>query len=241
MSNRISQATSDKVNAQRQALKTPRAAAVAGIVFAVLFTTAISLMRLAVSDQLSAATTLADVQQNSAMLSLALTLLPFAGISFLWFVGVVRDHLGEYEDKFFSSIFFGSGLLFLAMIFVTGAVVGAVIMVYPLTVNTLGQSDVILFGRALVYSLLNVYVVRMAGVFMFSVGTIWVRTRVMPRAFVLLTYLLALVLLFGLGVSSWLLLVFPVWVFGVSVYILFKSWRGEQQQANELLGAAPDA
>jgi hypothetical protein len=43
----------------------------------------------------------------------ARTLMPFAGISFLWFIGVVRDGLGRYEDKFFSSAFICSGVLFL--------------------------------------------------------------------------------------------------------------------------------
>ena len=49
-------------------------------------------------------------------------LMPFAGIAFLWFIGVVRDGFGRYEDKFFSSVFMGSGLLFLAMTFVSSAV-----------------------------------------------------------------------------------------------------------------------
>ena len=52
-------------------------------------------------------------------------LMPFAGIAFLWFIGVVRDGFGRFEDKFFSSVFIGSGLLFLAMMFVASAVVGA--------------------------------------------------------------------------------------------------------------------
>ena len=49
-------------------------------------------------------------------------LMPFAGIAFLWFIGVVRDGFGSFEDKFFSTVFIGSGLLFLAMMFVSSAV-----------------------------------------------------------------------------------------------------------------------
>ena len=37
-------------------------------------------------------------------------LMPFAGIAFLWFIGVVRDGFGRYEDKFFASVFLGSGI-----------------------------------------------------------------------------------------------------------------------------------
>ena len=48
-------------------------------------------------------------------------LVPFAGIAFLWFIGVVREQLGNVEDRLFSTVFLGSGLLFLAMLFI-GAV-----------------------------------------------------------------------------------------------------------------------
>ena len=59
---------------------------------------------------------------GSPRLRLAALLMPFAGISFLWFIGVVRDGLGRYEDRFFASVFLGSGLLFLAMLFASSAV-----------------------------------------------------------------------------------------------------------------------
>ena len=55
------------------------------------------------------------------LVAIALNLLPFAGIAFLWFIGVVRDRLGEGEDRFFATVFLGSGLLFVAMLFVSGA------------------------------------------------------------------------------------------------------------------------
>jgi hypothetical protein len=29
---------------------------------------------------------------------------PFAGIAFLWFIGVLRDRLGEFEDRFFATV-----------------------------------------------------------------------------------------------------------------------------------------
>jgi len=91
----------------RRALKTPRAAAIAGILFAVLYSTSWILIRLSIpSDALEASDWL---QQQAGNLSLAMSLIPFAGISFLWFMGVVRDRLGHQEDQFFSTLFFGSG------------------------------------------------------------------------------------------------------------------------------------
>jgi hypothetical protein len=75
----------------------------------------------------------------------------------------------------------------------------------------------------------------MAGVFMISLGTISVRTRIMPRLLTFLTYALALVLLFSIGLSLWITLIFPSWVFIVSVYILALNLRsqGEGAQADQ--------
>ena len=58
--------------------------------------------------------------------------MPFAGIAYLWFIGVVRDKLGDFEDRFFSSVFFGSSLLFLAMVFVSMAIVFGILTTYTM-------------------------------------------------------------------------------------------------------------
>ena len=221
----------------RQALKTPRAAAVAGIIFAVLFTTSIVLIRLAIPEELSGTNTAARLQGNTSAVTLALTLVPFAGIAFLWFMGVVRSRLGTLEDQFFSTVFFGSGLLFLAMMFASAAVAGGILTSYAIAADTLIKSDVILFGRAIMYTIMKVYAIRMAGVFMISLGTIWIRTRVMPRLFVFLTYALALLLLVSSDLTSWLILVFPTWVFVISMFILVVSLRGEQAEAEGVIGS----
>jgi len=221
----------------RQALKTPRAAAVAGIIFSVLFTASIVLIRLALPEELSGTNTSAWLQGNTATVSLALTLVPFAGIAFLWFMGVVRDRLGTLEDQFFSTVFFGSGLLFLAMMFASAAIAGGILASYAISADTLTKSGVIIVGRAIMYTITNVYAIRMAGVFMISLGTIWMRTRVMPRLFVFLTYAVALLLLVSSDFTSWLILVFPAWVFVISIFILIVSLRGEQAEAEGVIGS----
>jgi hypothetical protein len=221
----------------RQALKTPRAAAVAGIIFAVLMTTSMVLIRLAIPEELSSTNTAAWLQGNSTTITLALTLVPFAGIAFLWFIGVVRDRLGKSEDQFFSTVFFGSGLLFLAMIFASAAIAGGILESYAIAADTLTKSGVIIFGRAIMYTITNVYAVRMAAVFMISLGTIWVRTRLMPRVFVVLTYALALLLLVSSNLTLWLILIFPAWVFVISVFILVVSLRGGQAEAEGVVGS----
>ena len=94
-----------QVTLTRQAIRTPRAAAVAGIIFSVLFTTSMLLIRLALPEDLRGTNIAAWLQGNTTTISLALTLEPFSGIAFLWFVGVVRSRLGTMEDQFFSTVF----------------------------------------------------------------------------------------------------------------------------------------
>ena len=53
---------------------------------------------------------LTDSSRRTAV-AVALNLVPYAGIAFLWFLGVVRDRIGQREDRFFASVFLGSGLL----------------------------------------------------------------------------------------------------------------------------------
>ena len=226
-----------RVTLTRQALKTPRAAAVAGIIFAVLITISLVLIRLAIPEELSGTNTAAWLQGNTTTLTLALTLVPFAGIAFLWFIGVVRDRMGALEDQFFSTVFFGSGLLFLAMMFATAAIAGGILASYALSPDTFTKSGVLVFGRAVMYTITKVYAVRMAGVFMIALATIWIRTRVMPRVFVFLTYALALLLLVSSDFSSWLILVFPAWVFVISMFILVVSLRGGRAEAEGMVGS----
>ena len=124
-------------------------------------------------------------------IKVAAILMPFAGIAFLWFIGVVRDGFGRYEDKFFSTVFIGSGLLFLAMMFVTMAV-GAGLVTSNAVVDSAAHAEVATFGQMVLLALTKTYALRMAAVFMISLATIWLKTGLMPRWLVVVTYLVAL-------------------------------------------------
>jgi hypothetical protein len=206
-----------------QKLKTPRAAALAGILFAVLFSGSVVLIRLSIPA--NPADGGVWLRERAGTVTFALGLLPFAGIAFLWFIGVVRDRLGQLEDQFFSTVFFGSGLLFLAMTFASAALVGGTLAAYAADSNRMIDSGVYTFARTVIYRITNIYGIKMAGVFMISLGTIWVRTRVMPRWLAFLTYALALGLLVSISSSLWMTLIFPGWVCVVSLYILMSTLR----------------
>jgi hypothetical protein len=153
---------------------------------------------------------------------------------------VVRAHLGKLEDQFFSSVMFGSGLLFVAMTFVATAIAGGIMAGYAVAADQLTASGVLIFGRALMYTIMNVYAIRMAGVFMISLGTIWFQSQAVPRPFVFITYALALLLLVTISFSLWMILIFPAWVFVISVYILRETWRGEEAEAESIVGAGDE-
>jgi hypothetical protein len=207
----------------RRQLKTPRAAAIAGIIFALLMGTEQVLIRLSIPTDPS--DTGAWLVGQAHTISLALSLTPFAGIAFLWFIGVVRDRFGHLEDRFFSTVFIGSGLLYLGLTFVSAAVAGGLLADPALSSGKLVGNSAYTFGRLVVYQINNIYALRMSGVFMISLATIWLRTRTLPHFLVFGTYALALVLLLGINVSAWFTLIFPAWVLMISVYILIGNLR----------------
>ena len=191
---------------------------------------ALVLIRISIPADLTADNA-AWLETNLRMVSLALNLVPFAGIAFLWFIGVIRDRLDEQEDRLFATVFLGSGLLFLALTFVGAALAGGLLSSYVIKQNVLIESGVFTYGRAVIYEIINIYAIRMAGVFMISLGTIWLRTGLMHRGWAFVTYALALVLLLSIGYSLWVPLIFPGWVLAVSVYILILNFRRQRQEA----------
>ena len=225
---------SEESGLKDQNLKTPRAAAIAGILFSVLFTTSHLLIRSSIpADPLGSAV---DIVNQSKAISVALDLAPFAGIAFLWFVGVVRDRLGKLEDRFFATVFLGSGLLFVAMFFVSAALAGGLLLVLSNGTEDLIRSGAYALGRAEIYQITNVYATKMAGVFMISVSTVFLRTRIVPRWISFLGYGLAVWLL--LSARDWSPIVFPLWVFLISVCFLIENFR-DKSDVGQILNNNP--
>jgi hypothetical protein len=202
---------------------------VAGVLFALLFGATLILIRVKMPEGVSNSAEWLDSQKGG--ISAATKLMPFAGITFLWFIGVVRDNLGRYEDRFFASVLLGSGLLFLAMMFVSTAVAGALVATDAGITDPAAHVVVIAFGKMIVVSAAKTYAIRMAAVFMISLATIWLKTGLMPRWLVAVSYLVALGLLIAGDVSMWLTLAFPAWVLVVSALILLRAGYIDEQRA----------
>jgi hypothetical protein len=208
-------------------LKAPRAAAIAGIVFSVLMISGLLVVRLSVrANPLEPGTWL---KTNSGIVALTLYLVPFAGIAFLWFVGVLRDRLGELEDRFFATVFFGSGLLFLAMLFASAGVAGGIIVAYRVRPAALLDSTTYTFARDVAYEIMNLYAVKMAAVFMVSTSTLAIRTGFIARWIAFLGYAFAIFLLLSGRYVAWIIMGFPLWVLLVSIDILIDNIRRPSQ------------
>jgi hypothetical protein len=201
----------------RAQLRTPKAAAFAGLFFSVLLITVFWLLRSSLP---------ADPQEpgswlhtSSGRVKLALNLVPFAGIAFLWLIGVLRDRLGQLGDCLFATVFFGSGLLFLGMLFAASAIVGGILIAFAARPQELIGSATFHFARAAAYAMINVYMVKMACVFMISTSTTAIYTGLLPRWLAFLGASLAVLLLFGSYYIPWSFVVFPFWVFLISIWL----------------------
>lgn len=155
-------------------------------------------------------------------LKLALLLLPFGGILFLWFMGAMRDSIGRYEDKFFATVYLGSGFLYVASLYVYGATATG----FQLALDKAGtippSTDFFHYGRYLTEALLAEYAPRMAGVFVLTTTTIGTRLRIMPRWLTLLGYPTGVILLFLASPLPWTELIFPLWVLTVGCFLLTR-------------------
>jgi hypothetical protein len=213
----------------RQEVRSPRAAAFAGIAYAILMSVGMLLTyNLALTDPVSL--TPEWLQDVSDTARLVIAIVPFAGIAFLWFTGVVRDQLSYQEGRFFATLFFGSGIIQIVLLFIWSAIFGAIIGTRTLVASGMASGEVHIFGFVLMNELIGNYALRMSGIYMTAIGALWVRTGTMPRWLIVITYVLAFGFLFAADRFREARFMFPGWVFLVSVYILILNIRRKKDQ-----------
>lgn len=208
----------------------PRVIAVSGMIFSALFLISLAILRYAVpADPTDPGAWLADSKSRN-WVSLALNLFPFTGIAFLWFMGVLRNRIGELEDRFFATVFLGSGLLFVAMLFTCGAVSQGLLGVFGAEGHLPGESETYAMGRRMAYALLTTFGLKMAAVFMFVTSMIGFRTAVLSRWVTFVGFAFALVFLLAVTDVPWIALLFPCWVMLVSIWILIEDSRAQRDR-----------
>jgi hypothetical protein len=212
-------------NNSPKGLSPPRAAAVAGVLFALLMGTTLVVVHLAVpANDADSGAWMADPYKRGAV-RFASQLAPFAGIAFLWFIGVVRNRLGALEDRFFASVFLGSGLLFVASLYASAAF--SEVLVESMVSGHINpaNADSYYLVRQLARAFLNVFGIKMAGVFIMSTSVIVLRTGILPRWLAFSGFVCAAVLLLIITRWPWIALLFPLWMLLTSTCILVAEFR----------------
>ncbi len=213
-------------------LRAPWAAGIAGILFSILFTAALLLLRsqsrLGESDEQVRAWFASG--EDLAMVIGGLYLVPFAGIAFLWFIAVVRDQIGEREDRFFATVFFGSGVLFVALMFASSAAASSIVVGERFLGLDPPSAEIVRAMRSLSYTLLFAFATRAAALFLLSTATIGLRSQTFPRWFGIIGYVIGLILMVFVTLWDWSILVLPAWVLFVSLFIMRRE-RARRQTA----------
>ena len=191
-----------------------RAAGVAGLIFSVLVTISFVIFRSYPPDESGI-----PAQGRDPWL-VGLYLIPFAGVAFLWFLATLRRRIGRLEDQFFATVFLGSGLLFVAMLFAASAAASAAVAMARFQGASPTNATVFLFGQALAETLFYVFAVKMAAVFMLVSSTIGRRTNAFPGWLVAVGAVAGIVLLFSVSFFQVLAVIFPLWVAVVSLLLL---------------------
>jgi hypothetical protein len=209
----------------------PQGIAVSGILFAMLYIVSLVLVRLAVP---ATPTDAGEWLANPGLrkwVGMAMNLVPFAGIAFLWFMGVLRNRIGLFEDRFFSTVFLGSGLLFVAMLFTSAAVAQGLLNAFGSESVSSEARETFRVGRGMSYSLMTTFGVRIAAVFMFVTSTIGLRTKCLSRRVSYVGFAFGTVQLIAISQFPWITLLFPLWVLLVSLYILYTDFQAGRQMS----------
>jgi hypothetical protein len=213
----------------RQARALGRMSALSGIVFAALFVVAMVLVqrgpKLRDPDAVYAAFYAGG---GDALATVGLYVVPFAGIALLWHLSATRAMFRAVPQEFpplQAWLQMAAGVMFLCMMFVGSAAVGAVALLSTFQVSPLPAPEVARALAAVGYGLMFIFGVRMAGMYMISTIGMAGAAGLLPRWLAILGYLAAAFLLVSTTYHPVVLLVFPAWVVAVSVVLLLRAGR----------------
>jgi hypothetical protein len=203
--------------------------AAVGIAFSVIFSVSFVLM-LDVPGPKATDQEIFDYYQPGEQLlpaTVGLYIMPFAGIAFLWFIVALRvwaSTSSQSINVLQSNIQLVSGVIFVALFFVGSAALSvlAVSVQYangPVDPVTARQFPI--FGS----SILLFFAMRMAAMFVFTTSAIGRSTRILPRWFALIGFVVGLFLLLAASMTPVLMLVFPAWVIALCVILLRNAMR----------------
>jgi hypothetical protein len=154
-----------------------------------------------------------------------LYLVPFAGIAFLWFLAAFRDRVSKLaatENTMLSTVQILSGAIYVAMQFSAAASIVTVVLTLDSGTPTPESVQTVRPFLVLGDTILVVFALRAAAVFMMSGTTRALRAGLFRRWHAYLSYALALVLLLTAAEMRFTSLIFPLWIGAVSILIFVR-------------------
>ncbi len=159
-----------------------------------------------------------DAGRNTLIL---LQLMVFATIAFLWFIGVIRNRLGDSEPKLFGTAFLGGAVLAAVILLVGSAALAApavLLRVGGVTPDP-GAASI---SRAMAVVLLSVIAPRAATLVILSTATLGRTTGALPAWLVWLSYAIGIIEFVNVTVSEPTIYAFPAWIALVSIVMLLR-------------------
>lgn len=150
-----------------------------------------------------------------------LYVMPFAGITFLWFSVALRTWLRAAqrpENEFVAGLHLASGLLYVALFFAAGAAFSVVALGLEFAHAPLDPLVARLFPQYGA-TLLIVFAMRMAAMFVFTTSRLARLAGLLPVWFERVGLVCGLVLLLSTSLSRILVLVLPLWVLALCALI----------------------
>src|SRR3954454_22146424 len=203
-----------------------------GVVFAVLLVVGLVLVattpRLGASE--AAYTTFYTGGGPATLSVVGLYIVPFAGIACLWHMVGTRTLLQVRRPGSWTEtrhwLHLAACVIFVCMLFVSVACVGAIALLTKFSDAPLPGPDVARALNSVGYALFFVYGVRAAGMYMLTTTGLASAARLLARPLVVLSYAVGALLLVSTTFHPAILLVFPAWVLMVSIVLLVRRPTG---------------
>jgi hypothetical protein len=206
-------------------------AALAGLLFCALYVVVFVLFHRIPDADASAGTAAAyygSKSERRLVTAGAVYLVPLAGIALLWFTAAVRHRVASLvgrEDELLSTVQLLSAAVYVGLVFVATAALTAPTIAVDVGAMTIADASTERTFFVVGDSLLLIYAMRSAGVFIAAGTTRALRSGLIPRWFAVVSYALVLVLLFSVARVRAVALLFPAWVAVMSLVVLIRRGR----------------
>jgi hypothetical protein len=201
--------------------------AAVGAVHAILFVVAFVLLAGVPGPEATDEEIIAYYSSPSARVPsiVGLYVMPFAAIAFMWFTVALRmweAYSVRRENLLFSNLQLVSGILYVAMLSVGASAQG---VMAASAAYASGPIDPVvarqfpLFGSTVII----VFAIRMAAIFVFTTSNIGRSSGVLPRWFAYIGFAIGVFMLLSATLNALLLLLFPTWLLALSAILLIKA------------------